>query len=152
MTTNEVKARLLVYLDDDKDLASLRAWLLSVAQNASKHGEEVETLVGSVSYLMARLGAGFLPEPDFHNQLRMLASESNSPKLMAIGSQQSAAVGLGSFAIHSNLGNLSGLEYVAVGQAQFFPWEATFPDMPVAQADEQTSVPYGVMVLQELST
>jgi len=79
MTTNEVKSRLAWYLAGKEDFDSLRRALLPLSQEASKHGEEVETLVGSVGYLLARFATGLMTEPEFRRELRVL-SEAASQK------------------------------------------------------------------------
>jgi len=73
MTPNEVKTRLVAFLDQKENVDSLQQWLLSVSGEASKYGDEVETLVGSVGYLLARLATGLTTEIDFRSQLRILA-------------------------------------------------------------------------------
>jgi hypothetical protein len=76
-TTNEVKTRLATYLlDEERDFDSLRASLLPVLQEANNHGDEFETLVGSVGYLLARFGSGLMTEPDFLEGLRLLSEEA----------------------------------------------------------------------------
>jgi hypothetical protein len=76
-TTNEVKARLDAYLlDEERDFDSFRASFLPVFQNANNHGDEFETLVGSVGYLLARFGSGLMTEPDFLEGLRLLSQEA----------------------------------------------------------------------------
>lgn len=81
MTTTEVKTRLVAYLDGKENLDSLWAWLLPVSREASKHGVEFETLLGSVGNLFARLGAGLMTESDFLNNLRMLADQKDDPEI-----------------------------------------------------------------------
>jgi hypothetical protein len=73
MTVNEVRSSLAAYAKAEGDLDALRAWLLPLSREAADHEEEFEVLVGSVGYLFARLSTGVMAEPEFWEQLRILA-------------------------------------------------------------------------------
>jgi hypothetical protein len=72
MTTTDVRSRLRQYLESHEDLNALRGWVLPLLCEADKYGAEVETLVGSVDYLIARHLAGLLDESSLKADLRVL--------------------------------------------------------------------------------
>ena len=85
MTTNEVKTRLAAHLREKGDFESLRTSFLSVSQEASKYGKDVETLVGSVGNLIARFATGQMTEPEFLERLRVLseaAPDNTAPAIV----------------------------------------------------------------------